>query len=117
MVSTGVGSGAPSSPTMVATSSGATPARGSCSVRVTCSPKVGTLNAITTWPPIGSNAASSASATIVSPSLHTRSFEVGCVVSGSARRSASTFLRARCKVSPHASRSLDALTAKRSQNV
>ena len=38
------------------------------------------MNAITTWPPIGSNATSSSSATIVSPSLHTRSLLCGCGV-------------------------------------
>ena len=46
-------------------------------VSTTCSPKLGTLNAITTWPPIGWNAMSSASATIVSPSQHTRSLLAG----------------------------------------
>jgi hypothetical protein len=82
-----------------------------------CSPKLGRLNAITTWPLIGWNATSSASATIVSPSEHTRSLVAGLASAGSVFLSASRFLRTFCSGSPAASRSFADFTATRSQNV
>jgi hypothetical protein len=66
---------------------------------------------------VGSNAMSSCNATIVSPSLHTRSLLVGCASFGSALRSASRLRRTRCIDTPAAIKSLAAFTATRSTNV
>ena len=75
------------------------------------------LNAITSWPLIGWNAMSSASATIVLPSEHTRRREAGCVSFGSVFLRLSSDLRTRCSGMSAARRSFAALTATRSQNV